>query len=202
VAVGGAGRASERAGDADGRIKLCLGDTDLSVLRQSGKLRGANVRPAAQQIRRDSNCDRARWHRSLASRSGEQRIQGDGRNTEQQAERVFSLLQLDCQLRNRRLRLLEDVGRLEDITLAAAAALVLKGPALSLKIAAGNVPNFVNLATGGWGEAILGPLNSVQTPTIANFATLADALAGCVAKIANGACDALFAAGLRPLGLL
>jgi hypothetical protein len=27
----------------------------------------------------------------------------------------------------------------------------IKGPALSLKIAAGNVRNFVDLATGGWG---------------------------------------------------
>ena len=52
----------------------------------------------------------------------------------------------------------------------------IKGPALSLSIAAGNVPNFVDLATGGWGGAIQDPLNSAQTPTMANFATLADAL--------------------------
>ena len=31
---------------------------------------------------------------------------------------------------------------------------VLKGPALSLSIAAGNVPNFVGLASGGWGGMI------------------------------------------------
>jgi hypothetical protein len=48
----------------------------------------------------------------------------------------------------------------------------IKGNALGLKIAAGNVPNFVNLETGGWGDAIQDPLNSVQTPTMANFATL------------------------------
>src|SRR6516165_9746192 len=54
----------------------------------------------------------------------------------------------------------------------------IEGPALSLSIAAGNVPNFVDLGTGGWGEAIQGPLNSSQTPTMANFATLADVLAG------------------------
>jgi hypothetical protein len=36
---------------------------------------------------------------------------------------------------------------------------VLKGNALGLRIAAGNVPNFVDLATGGWGEAIHDPLN-------------------------------------------
>jgi hypothetical protein len=38
-----------------------------------------------------------------------------------------------------------------------------RGPALSLKIAAGNIANFVELSTGGWGEAIQGPLNSNQT---------------------------------------
>ena len=39
------------------------------------------------------------------------------------------------------------------------------------KIAAGNVPNFVDLATGGWGGPIQDPLNGPQTPTMANFAT-------------------------------
>ena len=59
---------------------------------------------------------------------------------------------------------------------------VIKGPALSLRIAAGNVPNFVDLQTGGWGSAIQDPLNGPQTPTMANFATLADALSGCVTR--------------------
>jgi hypothetical protein len=49
---------------------------------------------------------------------------------------------------------------------------------LQLKIAAGNVPSFVNLATGGWGGTIQDPLNSGQTPTMGNFATLASVLAG------------------------
>ncbi len=31
----------------------------------------------------------------------------------------------------------------------------IKGPALGLKIAAGNVPNFVDLRTGGWGTTIV-----------------------------------------------
>ena len=35
----------------------------------------------------------------------------------------------------------------------------IKGPALSLSIAAGNVANFVDLQTGGWGETIQDPLN-------------------------------------------
>ena len=76
----------------------------------------------------------------------------------------------------------------------------IKGNALGLKIAASNVPSFVNLATGGWGEAILGPLNSVQTPTMANFATLADALSGCVTQVVNDACTKLFAAATPPKG--
>src|SRR5262252_2193155 len=59
----------------------------------------------------------------------------------------------------------------------------LKGPALGLRIAAGNVPNFVNLSTGGWGEAIQNPLNSSQTPTMANFATLADLISACVTRV-------------------
>ena len=60
---------------------------------------------------------------------------------------------------------------------------VIKGPALSLRIAAGNVPNFVDLQTGGWGSAIQDPLNGPQTPTMANFATLADVLAGCATLV-------------------
>ena len=41
---------------------------------------------------------------------------------------------------------------------------VLSGHALGLRIASGNVPNFVDLVTGGWGGAIQDPLNSGQTP--------------------------------------
>jgi hypothetical protein len=74
------------------------------------------------------------------------------------------------------------------------------GHALGLRIAAGNVPNFVDLATGGWGEAIQGPLNSSQTPTMANFATLADVLAGCVTRVTSDACSKLFAAATPPKG--
>ena len=54
----------------------------------------------------------------------------------------------------------------------------IKGHPLGLRIAAGNVPNFVDLQTGGWGATIQDPLNSGQTPTMANFATLADLLVG------------------------
>ena len=76
----------------------------------------------------------------------------------------------------------------------------IKGHALGLHIAAGNVPNFVDLGTGGWGDAIQGPLNSGQTPTMANFATLADLLAGCAKEVTPYACNELFAASTPPTG--
>jgi hypothetical protein len=76
----------------------------------------------------------------------------------------------------------------------------IKGNALGLKIAAGNVPNFVDLQTGGWGNTIQDPLNSGQTPTMANFATLADGLSGCVTRVTPDACDKLFAASTPPKG--
>ena len=76
----------------------------------------------------------------------------------------------------------------------------IKGHALGLRIAAGNVPNFVDLETGGWGSAIQDPLNSSQTPTMANFATLADVLAGCVTRVTADACDKLFVAATPPQG--
>jgi hypothetical protein len=79
-------------------------------------------------------------------------------------------------------------------------ATAIKGPALGLRIAAGNVPNFVALETGGWGSAIQDPLNSSQTPTMANFATLADVLAGCVTRVVADACDKLFVAAKPPKG--
>ncbi|MGC2462937.1 MAG: hypothetical protein WA446_18505 [Steroidobacteraceae bacterium] len=76
----------------------------------------------------------------------------------------------------------------------------IKGQPLGLRIAAGNVPNFIDLETGGWGSAIQEPLNSSQTPTMANFATLADVLAGCVTRVTADACDKLFVAATPPKG--
>ena len=49
----------------------------------------------------------------------------------------------------------------------------IRGNALSLRIAAGNVPNFVDVETGGWGEVLLDPINSTQTTTLATLNTLA-----------------------------
>jgi streptogramin lyase len=72
------------------------------------------------------------------------------------------------------------------------------GPALGLSIAAGNVPNFVDLETGGWGGAIQDALNGGQTTTMANFATLADAAAGCVTSVRANACEMFLAAARTP----
>ncbi|MFO1313386.1 MAG: hypothetical protein U1F41_15125 [Burkholderiales bacterium] len=76
----------------------------------------------------------------------------------------------------------------------------LTGQPLQLKIAAGNVPSFVDLATGGWGGVIQDPLNGGQTPTMANFATLANALAACIARVTPDACSRLFTAATPPRG--
>ncbi len=76
----------------------------------------------------------------------------------------------------------------------------IKGPALSLGIAAGNVHNFVDLTTGGYGDTIANGLNSAQTPTLANFATLSNVLAGCATRVEATACDSLFAAATAPDG--
>jgi hypothetical protein len=65
---------------------------------------------------------------------------------------------------------------------------------MALRIAAGNVPNFVDLLTGGFGGTIQDPLNSSQTTTMANFATLATRLAGCTTQVTADACARLFAA--------
>jgi hypothetical protein len=74
----------------------------------------------------------------------------------------------------------------------------IEGYALGLSIGAGNVPNFVDLQTGGWGGAIQDSLNGPQTPTMANFATLADLLSGCVTRVTADACPSLFSAATPP----
>ncbi len=76
----------------------------------------------------------------------------------------------------------------------------IKGSPLQLRIAAGNVPNFVDLETGSWGPTILDALNSAQTPTMANFATLANVMAGCITRVRPDACSQFFAATTPPTG--
>lgn len=76
----------------------------------------------------------------------------------------------------------------------------IKGYALGLRIAAGNVPNFVDLTTGGYGATIQDAINSTQTPTMANFATLASLMAGCTTQVKADACSSFFAAATGPDG--
>jgi len=76
----------------------------------------------------------------------------------------------------------------------------LRGTALGLHIAAGNVPNLVDLQTGNLGPVIQDPLNSSQTTTLATFNTLANLLAGCITRVHGDACSALFAAATPPGG--
>ena len=75
-----------------------------------------------------------------------------------------------------------------------------QGPCARPAIAAGNVHNFVDLGTGGHGATIADGLNSTQTPTLANFATLANVLAGCATRVKPDACNRLFAAATAPDG--
>jgi hypothetical protein len=56
------------------------------------------------------------------------------------------------------------------------------------------------LQTGGWGSAIQDPLNSGQTPTMGNFATLVDLLSACATRVKADACNNLFAATTDPNG--
>lgn len=67
----------------------------------------------------------------------------------------------------------------------------LKGDALGLRIAAGNVPNLVDLETGGLGPVIQDPLNSSRTTTLAKLNTLGNLLSACITEM-PGACDKLF----------
>ena len=60
----------------------------------------------------------------------------------------------------------------------------ISGNPLGLRIAAGNVPNLVDPATGGWGKVILDPINSTQTTTLANLNTLGSLISAFV-TVAN-----------------
>lgn len=48
----------------------------------------------------------------------------------------------------------------------------ISGDSLGLRIAAGNVPNLVDITTGSWGKAVLDPINITQNTTLANLNTL------------------------------
>ena len=76
----------------------------------------------------------------------------------------------------------------------------IKGTQLGLRIATGNVGNFVDLTTGGFGTTIQDGVNSTQTPTMANFTTLANILAGAITKPTPDADTQLFVAATSPTG--
>ena len=60
----------------------------------------------------------------------------------------------------------------------------ISGNPLGLRIAAGNVPNLVDPATGKWGKTLLDPLNSSMTTTMATLDTLGS-LISAYATVAN-----------------
>jgi len=75
----------------------------------------------------------------------------------------------------------------------------ISGNPLGLRIAAGNVPNLVDPATGGWGKVLLDPLNSTQTTTLANLNTLGSLLSA-FATVANDDWRARFLKAATPPG--
>ncbi len=96
---------------------------------------------------------------------------------------------------------------INDLTTVAAAwtaAQFLDGTAISgntagLSIAAGNVPNLVDLETGGLGPVVTDPLNGPETTTLAKLNTLGLLLSACVTEKPE-ACDTLFEAATPPGG--
>ena len=76
----------------------------------------------------------------------------------------------------------------------------ISGNPLGLHIAAGNVPNFVDLTTGGWGNTLLDPLNSTQTTTLATFDTLGSLITA-YATVADNNWRARFFADATASGL-
>lgn len=73
------------------------------------------------------------------------------------------------------------------------------GKPLGLRIAAGNVPNLVDPATGGWGKVLLDPLNCTQTTTLANLNTLGSLLSAFF-TVADDAWCARFLKAATPVG--
>jgi len=94
------------------------------------------------------------------------------------------------------------INELTTVASAFTAARFLKGESISgnplgLRIAAGNVPNLVDLATGGWGKVLLDPLNSTQTATLATLNTLGS-LVSAYATVADDAWRARFLKAATP----
>lgn len=75
----------------------------------------------------------------------------------------------------------------------------ISGNPLGLKIAAGNVPNLVDPATGGWGNVLLDPINSTQTTTLASLDTLGSLITATF-TVANDDWRARFYKAATPTG--
>jgi hypothetical protein len=75
----------------------------------------------------------------------------------------------------------------------------ISGNTLGLRVAAGNAPNLVDPATGGWGKVLLDPLNSSMTTTLASLDTLGS-LISAYATVANDDWRARFLKAATPTG--
>jgi hypothetical protein len=75
----------------------------------------------------------------------------------------------------------------------------ISGNTLGLRIAAGNAPNLVDPATGGWGKVLLDPLNSSMTTTMATLDTLGS-LISAYATVANDDWRGRFLKAATPTG--
>ena len=74
------------------------------------------------------------------------------------------------------------------------------GNPLGLRIAAGNVPNLVDPATGSWGKVLLDPINITQTTTLANLNTLSSLIAAFATSADNDWRNRFLNAATRPGG--
>ena len=96
------------------------------------------------------------------------------------------------------------VNELTTVASAFTAARFINGEAISgnplgLRIAAGNVPNLVDPATGRWGKVLLDPLNSSMTTTMATLDTLGSLITA-YATVANDDWRARFLKAATPTG--
>ncbi len=97
------------------------------------------------------------------------------------------------------------INEFTTVASAFTAARFIKGDAISgnplgLRIAAGNVPNLVDINTGGWGHVLLDPLNSSQTATLATFDTLGSLLTAFATVADDGWRSRFFAAATPAAG--
>ncbi len=76
---------------------------------------------------------------------------------------------------------------------------VIRGNPLGLRIAAGNVPNLVDSATGTWGKVLLDPVNSTENTTLARLNTLGSMITA-FATVADDAWRADFLKAVTPTG--